>query len=428
MSKYKVVNLDAGLLSGGFEDYGSKVPVFKSLVDLFMNAGEYSKNPEDFIKNNPDFVFSGRITKVVTDRVIRPFVIVSDKLEYMDKKKLSDIIKFNIDLFTAYFLQAIKILANVYNVDVTMIARQVTDKTLIKSTARAIKLSKNVVGKILPGVEDNSKDLIKKYAEDIHYGLLDDSEVSEEEPDSDADNTVTEEDNVVPIKTEITFKDAEKDLKVTDNFLKIVNLDLQVTVGKGREKETMKVAIPFVIAPIVRYTNSDTFIRNAIGIDNEETFEARWLKFRGGEIGLWDLVFAGDLINDYKRNKIKNGNDVAELLRKKNLKNIGGNIMTAEGGFTTYTNMYIFDKSDEMMIEDILQEDLIEPEVWQDLALKLLAFDVNFVDVDKENITNFITDMPTYSVLGFRDIKKKTKDSDDVTELLKAMLVNKPVF
>ena len=421
MKKYKVLNLDAGLLSGGFENYGQTVPVLRSLIDLFSNHDKYTSNPEEFIKNHPDFVFSGRITKVVTDRIIRPYVIVSDKLEFMDKKKLSDIIKYNIDLFAAYFLQAIKILANVYNVDLTMIARQVTDRTLTKTVTRAIKLSK--------GTEDITDKLVNKIVKEyvnVSAGIEADEDVDNGD---DAIEEVVENNEEKPVvSTEVTFKDAEKELKVYDNFIKVVSLDLRISSKSSHDKKEFKVSIPFVIAPLVMYTNSESFIKNALGLNDDEKFSTRWLKYRSGEIGLWDLVFAGDLINDYKRNKIKNENDVAKLINKKNLTNLAGSALTLEGGFTAYTNIYILDKSDELLIEELLEEDLIDPDVWQDLALKLLAFDINFIDTEKENITNFITDMPTYSVLTFRDIKKKTKDNDDINEILKAMLANKPMF
>jgi len=424
MKKYKVKNIDAGLLSGGFNNYEKTIPTFRSLMDLFSNFKKYGSNPEEFIKNHPDFVFSGRITKVVTDRIVRPFVIISDKLEFMDKKKLSDIIKYNIDLFVAYFLQAIKILANVYNVDLTMIARQVTDKTLIKSVNRSIHLSKSMWS----GSEDASDIVIKKISNkylNISHGLEDDKNIKDNNEDDNIENDDDEIDNKSTIRSEITLKEAEKELKLNDNFIKIVNVDLKVSTG---DKKEFKVTLPFVIAPIVVYTNSDSFLKNALGLNNEESFSTRWLKYKSGEIGLWDLIFAGDLINEYKRNKINNKNDIARIITNKNLENAASSILTLEGGFTTYTNIYIFDKSDELLIEDLIEEDLIDTDVWQDLALKLLAFDLNFVDTEKETITNFITDMPTYSVLSFRDIKKKTKDTDDINELLKAMLVNKPVF
>lgn len=416
MRKYEVKNIDAGLLSSGFDRYGATIPTLKSLNDLFSNWKEYSKNPEEFIKSHPDFVFSGRITKVVTDRIIRPYVIISDKLEFMDKKKLSNIIKFNIDLFTAYFLQAVKILANVYNVDLSMIARQVTDKTMIKSVSKFLRDRANKAG-----VEDITDVIVSRIVDEnikVTFGLEDDNE---EENDNPTDTGVT-------TTTEYSFKEAEKELKLNEGFIKIVNLDLKIQSKTGDNKKEIKVTLPFVIAPLVVYTDSESFIKNALNAGVEDSFADRWLKFKSGEIGLWDLIFAGDLIREYKRNKIKNKNDIVNLIRNKNLGNIIHSALTLEGGFTTYTNIYIFDKSDEMLIEDILQEDLIDPEVWQDLALKLLAFDINFVDVEKETITNFITDMPTYSVLTFNDIKKKTKDNDDINELLKALLVNKPVF
>jgi len=421
MKKYKIKNLDAGLLSSGFENYGQNIPLFKSLIDLFVNLDKYTSNPEDFTKNHPDFVFSGRITKVVTDRIIRPFVIISDKLEFMDKKKLSDIIKYNVDLFAAYYLQAIKILSNVYNVDVTMIARQVTDKTLVRSVSKAIKSSKSMMSFGNENAEDAIINNIVKKHINLSLGLEDDN-------DDDVDSTTETTDNVnTSTNTEISFKEADKELKVNDNFIKVINVDLRISSKTGNDKSELKVSVPFVIAPLVMYTNSEVFIKNVLGMGSEEEFSTRWLKFRSGEIGLWDLIFAGDLINEYKRNKIKNENDVAKLITKKNLKNLTANALTMEGGFTTYTNMYIFDKSDEILIEDSIEEDLVDPEVWQDLALKLLAFDINFVNSEKETITNFIADMPTYSVLTFRDIKKKSKDND-IDDLLKALLVNKPVF
>lgn len=420
MKKYRLEEIDAGLLSGGFENHGQNVSALKSLVDLFGNIKHYGKNPEDFIKSHPDFVFSGRITKVVTDRIIRPYVIISDKLEFVDKKKISEVIKYNINLFTAYFLQAIKILSNVYNVDLTMIARQVTDKTLIKSTSRMLRNTKSIAG-----LEDASDLVISNVLKDslnIGAGIEDEETQVEEAEDGSTRHTVR------TTTTDISFKDAEKELKVNDTFIKIVNVDLKVSSKDDDSKSEIKVTLPFVIAPIVMYTNSTNFIRNVLGTDEEETFFTRWLKYRSGEIGFWDLVFAGDLIADYKRNKVENKSDVAELIKTKNLQNLTGSLMTAEGGFNSFTNIYIFDKSDELMIEDTIQEDLIDAEVWQNLAVKLLAFDINFVDVDKESITNFITDMPTYSVMSFRDIKKSDKNNDEINELLKAMLVNKPVF
>ena len=421
MKKYRLEEIDAGLLSGGFENHGQNISALKSLMDLFGNLKHYGKNPEDFIKSHPDFVFSGRITKVVTDRIIRPYIIVSDKLEFMDKKKLSEVIKYNINLFAAYFLQAIKILSNVYNVDVTMIARQVTDKTLIKSTSKMLKNSKSFAG-----IEDNSDLVISTILKDslnISAGTEDDDVEVEEETE-----TTPARHSVKTTTTDISFKDAEKELKVNDTFIKIVNVDLKIATKDDNNKTEMKVTLPFVIAPIVVYTNATNYIKNVLGTDEDETFFTRWLKYRSGEIGFFDLVFAGDLINDYKRNKIENKNDVAELIKNKNLQNATGSIMTGEGGFNSFTNIYIFDKSDELMIEDTLQEDLIDGDVWQDLAVKLLAFDINFVDADKESITNFITDMPTYTVMSFRDIKKSDKNNDEINELLKAMLINKPVF
>jgi len=437
MKKYTVKNLDAGLLSG--LNNHANVGAIKSIYDLFAGYDHYSKNPEDFIKKHPDFMFSGRITKVVTDRIVRPLVVVSDKLEYMDNKHLTNIIKFNINTFAAYFLQAIKILSNVYGVDTTILARQVTDKKIYKSVIGRLKKT--------AGTEDNTDNALNKILESnykVYAGLEDDvvgndateGDIAENnviEDGENAQNTTSHTDTThnksnPDIKYDLTFKDAEKSLKTPDHFIKVLNIDLTMVKKEGHDKNEMKISLPFIIAPIVRFTNSDSLLKNALGTDKDESFEQRWLEFRSGEIGLTDLIFAGDLIEKYKANKIKNENDVAKIITNKNLQNTMHSALTAEGGFSNYNNIYILHSSDELLVEDLMEDDLIDAGTWQDFALKMSAFGINFIDPDKERDTIFITDMPTYSVLSFKDIKNSDSKNNDLEDLVKAMMVNKPIF
>jgi hypothetical protein len=244
MEKYRLKEFDAGLLSGGFENTGSGISFLSGLIDIFENYKEYASNPEEFIKKHPDMVFSGRITKVVTDRIIRPYVIISDKLDFMNKKDLSNILRFNVDLFSAYFLQAIKILANVYNVDLTMVTRQMTDRTLIKSTARAINLGKKVASKFGIGNEDLSSYIVKNLVSKVGYGLEDedgDGDVDDNNKNNPGSNLSAN------IETNLTFKDAEKDLKINDGLIKVLNVDMRIGSKTGDVKNELKISIPFVI-------------------------------------------------------------------------------------------------------------------------------------------------------------------------------------
>jgi len=420
MKKYTLKELDAGVLSSAFSQYDTPVPMIKGLIDLFANIEEYSKNPELIAKNHPDWVFSGRLTKVVADRIISPLVIISDKLEYMDKKQLTNIVKFNVNLFTAYLLQSLKILANIYGVDMSMLARQVTDKKLYKAAAKAVKTVANkmateatkVVEEGLESAEEGYiNTLIKKHVEDKFKPLAAGIEANKS-------------------SNEVKFETADQShLGISESVIKIVDVTLKVSKQIGDETVETKVTLPFIIAPVILFTNADTFLRAVLGNNEAESLQQRWLELRSGAISFWDFITGSDLIKQYKRNRIQNENDVVKLIQKRLRTNALSSLVSGEGGFTAFNNIYIFAKEDEATIEDIIKDDLLDPEVWQQLALDLFAFDINIVDTEKELVINFITDMPTYSVLTFKQLLKESNKSDDeLLELVKTMLLNKPPF
>ncbi len=423
MAKYEVHgNISYGLCSG-FVSVAAATSIFRAITDLFENTKDFANDPSLLVKKYPDLIFSGRITKVVSDRIIRPVIVISDKLKYMDKKDLTNIIKFNINMYGAYLLQAIKILANIYNVDVSMLSRVMTNRSMFKTI---YKITKDMN----PGTESNEDNLtsiiLKEYGNKLTAGILDNDEDEIDEVEEDRDEKPS---SRTKTSSKVDFKTVDpKSLGTPEELFKVIELDLVVKKDVDGDKSEIKVSLPFIIAPIIVYTDSETFLRNVLGNESKESFSYRWLQYKSGEINLSDLIFASDLIREYKENKIRNKNDVAKLIQDNLYSESMHSVITREGSFATYNQIYIFDRSDQYLVEELIQDNLLDPEVWQDLALSLKAFSINFVDNDEEALLNYITDMPTYNVLTFRQIKKDTNKNDDLIELMKAMLVNKNPF
>lgn len=346
-----------------------------------------------------DTTFGNNIVTLNKMFMVRPRLIISDKLKYMDQSTLKATIDANLKIFISNYIQAFKILTNVYGLD----SKEVLHKLNNQSAGSVLFKG---IGKVA-GIGYESE-------VDLYRELLDNNDKP----------FVT---NGYEGKNDLSFKNTDDNIKLNQMF--ITNYELEMTVSngtdaEGKPKKTI-VKTPITIYPDIRFTDSVTLLNNLVE-GNEASFFSRLDDYKSGAITLSDLIFAGDLVEKYKKNQIKNENDIVKYLRGINKINTINSAITGSKNYSVNYNMYILDTADKLTIEELVQGKIISEKYKTIMLDQMLAFSISFVDMDKEAVTIYINGIPSFSVLNF-NMLKKDKDAD-VNDIFKKLLTNKSPF
>jgi len=356
------------------------------------------------IKNNekvqitPDMVSRNNIVTLNKIFMVRPRLIISDKLKYMDQSTLKSVIDANLKIFISNYIQAFKVLTGMYG---------------LNSNEVLHKLNNQSLGGVIGGTISNLIRAGNESEVDMYRELFDNTDKPFVTSGYEANN--------------ISFKNTDDNIKLNQMFITNYDLEMSVSNGtdsEGKDKKTV-VKMPITVYPDIRFTDSNTLLNGLIE-GNEDSFFSRLDDYRSGAITLSDLIFASDLVEKYKKKQLKNENDIVKYLRGINKINTVNSAITGNKNYSVNYNMYILDNSDKVVIEELVQGKVISEKYKNKMLNQMLAFSISFVDIDKEVVIININGIPSFSVLNFKMLKK---DKDmDVNDIFKKLLTNKSPF
>ena len=431
-------------------------------------------NPDDIKQMKDDIAkavhyakIDGSITKLLGNFIVEPVVIISKdarKSEIADK-----IINLNTDIFASFYLQAFNVLMNMYGFDPTMTVNLLSSNSpSIPATVfgKAIDVGINWVanedfkdyyGDLLnnkyltvstESVLKNSMSRKRSTAdiEETEKEILKDSKFNYKNDKTEAlagetlyfintrELNITIDGTMVDISNNYTKNNLEEDSYAGSSdprYHDVANTRINNTESntKRSSREHFTFSIPITIKTHIIVTPMDSILNMLKPNDRTKKFGYRLDEWKSGAISLKDLIFCGDLIDKYKKNKLKDKDGLLSIIKTReesaNAKALSGNMV----GFEKFYNMLIVTADEKVLLNKHLAGNIDNEKYKQELLTEAHALTVSILDEDYERAYILTKDIRGRSDVTYKSLLKKSDKSTDAADIVKALMMNKaPAF
>lgn len=345
------------------------------------------------------YSYDGSITKLLSDYIVEPTIVVSKELR--DTEVLPKVIQAQVDVFASYYAQAFNVLANVYEQD------PLTSVKLLASSGKDTYST----------LKDMATDAVLKdlatesYTQDLLC-------VSMEDKDNKRPS--------FPTIANQTDKGGYLYALYTRQFEVSVNGHYKNVEGKDNNA---KIIIPITIRANVIFTSYDN-IENILGPNNDKkSFWYRWNEYLSGGISFMDLVTAGDLVREYKKNRLLDSENILQFINAKKDTAAAKGLFNNSFGFEYLYNMYILTIEDRARLSKYLGGNVANDKFKEKFLSQASGMVLTTVDNDYEKVIFQIKDLHGETIVPYSALNKRKGDSSDLAEIFKALMVNKqPTF
>ena len=182
--------------------------------------------------------------------------------------------------------------------------------------------------------------------------------------------------------------------------------------------------IPITIVGTIKVVPVEEIIVAISNYDYKKSFTYRYREWRSGGISLADLVFASDLIQEYKKNKLsKDSKLMSDIETKKRASGIRQTVTGTIGAEVSYNMIQVTDYGLEM-IEKAYNKKLDSYNNRNAFLKVLNAHNLSVVDDDAERVQIFISDIQGSMDVGFNKLMKREDKDINMLELFRAMSNN----
>ena len=182
--------------------------------------------------------------------------------------------------------------------------------------------------------------------------------------------------------------------------------------------------IPITIVGTIKVVPVEEIIVAISNYDYKKSFTYRYREWRSGGISLADLVFASDLIQEYKKNKLsKDSKLMSDIETRKRASGIRQTVTGTIGAEVSYNMIQVTDYELEM-IEKAYNKKLDSYNNRNAFLKVLNAHNLSVVDDDAERVQIFISDIQGSMDVGFNKLMKREDKDINVLELFRAMSNN----
>lgn len=213
-----------------------------------------------------------------------------------------------------------------------------------------------------------------------------------------------------------------------ENLYYINHRDLSVKVDMiTKDHMTRTLVIPITIKTNIIVTHFDNIINMLKPNDRTKKFSYRLDEYKAGAISLRELLFCGDLIKSYKKNKLKDKEGLLDIIKKREESANSKLISTGEMvGFEKYYNMLIVTADEKVLLSKHIGGDILNEKYKQELLSQAHALTLSVIDPDYERVYILTKDIRGKSDVTFKAIAKKSNKESDTADILKAMMANRP--
>ena len=192
----------------------------------------------------------------------------------------------------------------------------------------------------------------------------------------------------------------------------------------GQGVLTKEFIIPITIIGTVKVVPIDEIIIAVSNYDFKKSFTYRLREWQSGGISLSDLIFATDLIKEYKANKLsKNSQLMTDIEDRRNTSNIRKAVTGIQGAEVSYNMIMVTDYELEML-EKAYNKKLDNFNSRQAFLKVMNAHNLSVVNDDAERINIYIADINGSMDIGFGKLQKRNDKDINMLEFFRAMAAN----
>lgn len=212
-------------------------------------------------------------------------------------------------------------------------------------------------------------------------------------------------------------KDSLKQLLIRNVELSLAKQNLNDPNGGWK---TFK--MPITIVGTNRIVSFDELRLAVSNYDYKKSFKYRWNEWRSGGISLMNLIFAGDLIQEYKKNKLsKSSRLFTDIEDAKNAaiirKTVTGNI----GAESSY-NIVIMTQYEADALSKLYKKDLNTYSGYQEFLRVMNAHNLTILDEDNERVKICITDIRNHMDIGYSRLMKREDKENNLMDFFKNLV------
>lgn len=200
------------------------------------------------------------------------------------------------------------------------------------------------------------------------------------------------------------------------------------TAGAGSDTKTINLQIALrLMATIV----PDETIQHLLSFKSQDnSFVERYHAWRAGRISfIKDLMFAQDLIDEWKRAAIHDdSNTMVEIMRRaNNAKKFG--LLTKNPSLVSASNVFVISEATARSVESRLGGRLSSPKVRDKAFENTYAMLIVVVDREYERVTFYTRGNSTSTDVSLKEIKAANKNGKgpDIGDLLKSLAIGSPL-
>ena len=353
----------------------------------------------------------GSIPELLSKFVIEPTILVSNSLQRSES--IDDVIKLNLDTFTAFYTQAFNVLTQIHGLESS------TTFDLLSSTYAegTLGFSSESVDKVILNDEEVNKFLTLD-ADMASYGGYPRKNKSKSDTKSSKDSKDSNSNSSRHASAE-----ANKD-DVVKTMVRTIKVNITATNDKG---VTAKVSMDVIVKANVIFTPFEDITRLVSMSDESKQFGARWDEYRSGAITLKDLFLASDLIEEAKKAKLRDNKDLIRNMDERSRASLSKLGTSGALGFGKYYQLIVVNANEKISLERRLSGKIEKTKYKNKLLEQVNSMAITVVDEDYERVSMYVKDLSGYSDISLKSLKK-SKGTDDLSDVLKNMLASRMIY
>jgi len=402
--------------------------VLKDGSSVGKTINDLNKEIDKLETNTALYRTEGSMTRFLSSYIIEPTAIVSKDLANEDV--IENLLGLEADIFTGFYMQVFDILTKVNGMDATNAINLLSTDT--SSIGSVINSGRHSLGKesfdyaanlmnggVMPQLSVEVKQTTNSKGETIY--TMTEKELNEKGAIF-AKNAVDKHKNSIQLKNPASVADDSISKNVPGMIQRTVNLEIMTNNGGIKHI----VRIPVVIKLHIMYVSIDNVITMMEPNSRDKSYSSRLDEYRAGAISLSDLLFAGDLIKEYKKNKVKDTDGLLGMMNKRSMSAYTKSLSNGGIGFENYYNMLIISETDRIILEKHIGGRIKVDKYKNALLEQTKSLMVTIVDRDYERVTLYTKDIHGKSDVTYKALSKHGGKSDDMSEIMKALIANKP--
>lgn len=363
----------------------SLISAAKALNSIFENGGKMENNDIKVktFKNRSLLLTNGSLTNVLGKYIIEPKIVVSRSLK--NHEQVEKVIEMNIDIFTAFYTRVFKILGNIHEQKIETVVELLSSKS-----------------------EDYTS--LAKIGFESYDNLL---------------VNLESDDGIIPLKSNGVELDVSNEALEKSAVAKMILREVVIKVNaKNQSGDKYAIEIPILVRAAVVYSDVKNINRMLTVNDRDKSFWNRLDDYRAGSISLSDMIFASDLIKDYKEKRLSDNDDLIKDMEERS--RTANTKLATDGvvGFNKYYQMIIVSGDDKILLERTLKGKLSKDKFKEAFLEQSKSLTLTTLDDDYERSVFYIKDLKGGSDVSYKSLSKPGNKNNEVLEVLKFVMGN----